>query len=261
MGELLNRHDVTWGWFQGGFKPTSRSGGKAVCGSSHANIGGVTVSDYSAHHEPFQYYKATANPHHLPPSSVAMIGHTDQANHQYDLSDFWAAADHGNLPAVSFLKPAKYQDGHADYSDPLDEQHFIVNTINRLERLPTWRSTAIVIAYDDSDGWYDHVMPPIVSQSNDPANDALTGPGHCGTAAAGRLSRTAADTGRGCRCSSSRRGRGATPSTTSSPTRPRSCASSRTTGAWAGSATSRWTRRPARSTACSTSAARRTRTG
>ena len=185
VGELLNRHDVTWGWFQGGFKPTSRSGGKAVCGSSHTNIGGVVVSDYSPHHEPFQYYKATANPHHLPPSSVAMIGRTDQANHQYDLSSFWAAADHGNLPAVSFLKPAKYQDGHADYSDPLDEQHFIVQTINRLQRLPSWRSTAIVIAYDDSDGWYDHVMPPIVNQSNDPANDALTGPGHCGIAAAG----------------------------------------------------------------------------
>jgi phospholipase C len=185
VGELLNRHHVTWGWFQGGFKPTSRSGGKAVCGSSHVNIGGVTVSDYSAHHEPFQYYKATANPHHLPPSSVAMIGRTDQANHQYDLSSFWAAANHGNLPAVSFLKPAKYQDGHADYSDPLDEQHFLVDTINRLQQLPSWRSTAIVIAYDDSDGWYDHVMPPIVSQSNDGVNDALTGPGHCGTAPAG----------------------------------------------------------------------------
>jgi phospholipase C len=185
VGELLNRHKVTWGWFQGGFRPTSRTAGKAVCGSAHTNVGGVLVPDYSAHHEPFQYYRATANPHHLPPSSVAMIGRTDQANHQYDLRDFWAAADHANLPAVSFLKPAKYQDGHADYSDPLDEQHFLVQTINRLQRLPSWRSTAIVIAYDDSDGWYDHVMPPIVNQSNDPAADALTGPGHCGTAAPG----------------------------------------------------------------------------
>ena len=50
------------------------------------NIGGNTVADYSPHHEPFQYYKSTANPKHLPPSSEAAIGHTDQANHQYDLS-------------------------------------------------------------------------------------------------------------------------------------------------------------------------------
>jgi phospholipase C len=83
---------------------------------------------------------------------------------------------------VSFLKAAGFQDGHAGYSDPLDEQTFVVNTINFLEALPTWSSTAVVIAYDDSDGWYDHQMPPIVNQSTGPA-DALTGPGACGTAA------------------------------------------------------------------------------
>jgi phospholipase C len=43
---------------------------------------------------------------------------------------------------------------------------------------------AVIIAYDDSDGWYDHVMPPIVNQSNMIA-DALTGPGSCGQAASG----------------------------------------------------------------------------
>ena len=188
VGDLLNAAGVTWGWFQGGFTPTSTSGGKAVCGSSHVNIGGATVPDYSPHHEPFQYYTSTSNPHHLPPSSPSMIGKTDQANHQYDLSSFWVAADSGNLPAVSFLKAAKYQDGHPGYSDPLDEQAFLVNTINSLQKLPTWRSTAVVIAYDDSDGWYDHVMGPITMQSSDPATDALLGPpGLCGTPAAGAI--------------------------------------------------------------------------
>ena len=38
---------------------------------------------------------------------------------------------------------------------------------------------AIVIAYDDSDGLYDHVQPPRVNASNT-ARDALTGPGACG---------------------------------------------------------------------------------
>ncbi len=187
VGDLLNVAGITWGWFQGGFTPTSyTASGMAVCASSHVNVGGANVTDYSAHHEPFQYYASTANPHHLPPSSPSMIGKTDQANHQYDLSSFWVAADAGNLPAVSFLKAAKYQDGHAGYSDPLDEQQFIVSTINHLEALPTWKSTAVVIAYDDSDGWYDHVMGPIVSQSGDPANDALLGSaGLCGTTTAG----------------------------------------------------------------------------
>jgi phospholipase C len=180
-GDLLNAKGVTWGWFQGGFTPTSRSKGTIVCGSSHQNIGGQTVSDYSAHHEPFQYYQSTSNPQHLPPTSVSMIGQTDQANHQYDLSNFWQAVNAGNQPSVSFLKAAKYQDGHAGYSDPQDEQNFLVNTINSLEKLPTWNQTAVVINYDDSDGWYDHVMGPIVNQSNDPINDGLTDPGMCGT--------------------------------------------------------------------------------
>jgi len=186
VGDLLNTAGVTWGFFQGGFTPTSTtSTGKAVCGSSHLNTGGATVTDYSPHHEPFQYYQSTANPHHLLPTSPSMIGKTDQANHQYDLSAFWTAADAGNLPAVSFLKAAKYQDGHAGYSDPLDEQTFLVQTINHLETLPSWKSTAVVIAYDDSDGWYDHVMGPVVSQSSDPTYDAVLGAGLCGTTPTG----------------------------------------------------------------------------
>ena len=87
---------------------------------------------------------------------------------------------------MSFLKAPAYQDGHANYSDPIDEQNFLVNTTNRLQKLPEWNSTAIIITYDDSDGWYDHVMPPIVSQSNDPKYDRLLGKdGLCGHAPAG----------------------------------------------------------------------------
>jgi len=44
---------------------------------------------------------------------VQAIGTTDQANHQYDLRDFFNALNAGNLPAVSDLKAPGYQDGHA----------------------------------------------------------------------------------------------------------------------------------------------------
>jgi len=166
IGDLLNARGVTWGWFHGGFRN---------CSQSHANKAGVVSKDYVPHHEPFQYYASTANPGHLPPSSVDMIGQTDRANHQYDLADFWAGVDANNLPAVSFLKAPAYQDGHASNSDPLDEQEFVVTTINRLERTPFWHNTAVIILYDDSDGWYDHAMSPIVNQSMDPSMDALNG--------------------------------------------------------------------------------------
>jgi len=174
LGDLLNARHLTWGWFQGGFRPTEYSGGKAVCGASSRNIAGHAVPDYSPHHEPFQYYASTANPHHLAPASVGEIGRNGRANHQYDLEDFWKAAESGHLPAVSFLKARMAQDGHAGYSDPLDEQLFIVGTLNRLQKLKDWQDTAVFIAYDDSDGWYDHVMGPIVNQS-DSSLDASCG--------------------------------------------------------------------------------------
>jgi phospholipase C len=178
IGDLLNARHVTWGWFEGGFAPTGTSTANGetlpVCGSEHENIGGAEVADYVPHHEPFQYYASTSNPDHLPPSSLAAIGRTDQANHQYDISDFYDALNGtggATLPAVSYLKAPAYEDAHPGYSDPLDEQNFLVNTINQIEESPYWRSTAIVITYDDSDGWYDHQAPTITEGSNDPSND------------------------------------------------------------------------------------------
>jgi phospholipase C len=247
IGDLLNAAGLSWGFFQGGFTPTTSfataTGGtqptstfipdqfkgkfatppasdEGLCNAVHpvgAAIGGTggvapgptnygNKNDYIPHHEPFQYYASTANPHHLPPTSLAAIGTDTQsfvggvpqfntANHQYDISNFNAlvgAIAHGylspdHLPAVSFLKAPGYQDGHAGYSDPFDEQQFVVNEINALERTPDWSSTAVVISYDDSDGWYDHVFSGIHNTSNTSGvanppgpQDFLTGTGLCG---------------------------------------------------------------------------------
>ncbi len=179
IGDLLNAKGVTWGWFQGGFRPTERAAGsdKAICGAYHLS-GLRPIPDYLPHHEPFQYYESTANPHHYAPASAASVGRTDAANHQYDISDFWDALAAGNPPAVGFVKAPAYQDGHPGYSGPLSEQSFLVALINRLQKSRFWGEMAIIIAYDDSGGWYDHVMPEIQSPSKSPA-DALTGSGLC----------------------------------------------------------------------------------
>jgi len=231
VGDELNAAGLSWGWFQGGFRPTTTfatasptqatklftpdefkgrfatapASDQGLCNAVHpvgAAIGGTGgygyKDDYIAHHEPFQFYASTANPHHLAPASLAAIGtdtqtitagvpQFDTANHQYDTSDFDSlvgAISHGylspdHLPAVSFLKAPGYEDGHAGYSDPLDEQAFVTREIDALERTPDWSSTAVVIAYDDSDGWYDHVDGGIHNAS-DTVADFLTGTGTCG---------------------------------------------------------------------------------
>jgi phospholipase C len=197
IGDLLNTKNITWGWFATGFAPSQpavlnpdgSTNTPAVCGTSHVlhqfTIDGTTyvvpnptinfttdvhtpAADYSNGDTPFMFYATTRNPHHLPPSSLAAIGTTDQANHQYDTSDFFDALKAGNLPAVTYIKPPHYANGHPGYSDPLVSQAYLVQTINAIIMSPEWESTAIVITWDDSDGWYDHVYPPVVQPSNTP---------------------------------------------------------------------------------------------
>ena len=199
IGDLLNKQNVSWGWFQGGFTPTtawdpSTAGSHAACASTHKNIGGLNESDYSPHHDPFQYYASTANPHHLPGTPGVAIGADDPqhqnsdgsytgANHQYDLSVFENAIANDTIPAVSYLKAATYQDGHPGNSDPIDEEHFYERIINALEKSPEWKDTAVVIAYDDSDGWYDHVAPKILNGSNNGVNGSTDDQNVCTTPA------------------------------------------------------------------------------
>ena len=240
IGDLLNRAGVSWGWFEGGFRPSTsyqqalaatgqtgqststfiadqfknagfqssvpNSSNQGLCNAVHPigpALGGTGQygykDDYIPHHEPFQYYASTANPHHLTVpteggqdtlSGLRSIGHDTQSyedgepqfntpNHNYDTSDFdqlVAGITAGQLPAsalpaVSLLKAPGYQDGHAGYSDPADEQQFIVNEINALQKSPDWRNTAVIVNYDDSDGWYDHVYSGVTNPSTSVADN------------------------------------------------------------------------------------------
>ena len=243
IGDVLNSEGVSWGWFQGGERPSAsfqaalsatgnssqntnvfqpdefktyfstaanrpaHSSNQALCSSVHpigVALGGTGQwgykDDYIPHHEPFNYYATTANPHHLTIptdasgndtlAGLATVGHDTQSfvsgvpqfdtpNHQYDMSDFdqllAAISNHelpqSALPAVSFLKAPGYQDAHAAYSDPADEQQFVANEINALEKSPDWSSTAVIILYDDSDGWYDHQFPGVQNPSLSPADN------------------------------------------------------------------------------------------
>jgi phospholipase C len=222
IGDLLNAQGVTWGWFQGGFAPTvpyaaatsTSAAAPAVCGAvrnqheypstapttivpnpalpllTGADVHGTTA-DYVSHHEPFQFYASTRNPHHLPPTSVNMIGKQDAANHQYDTVNFFQALNNNTLPAVSFVKAPAAYNGHPGNSDPITEQYWVTQVVNKVMQSSAWASTAIIIAYDDSDGWYDHVTGPIITASNvadtgtTPTYDHLAGAGNCGTPVVG----------------------------------------------------------------------------
>ena len=204
IGDLLNAANIQWGSFVGGFNlQTQNLNGTTGCPgvnsqgvlasnpgrSSVSPVTGRTVTDYVPHHIWFQYYQSTSNPNHLRPDSVKSIGFTDvpgknkvdPANHAYDLDDFFTSVGQGNYPAVSFIKMQAFQDAHPGNSNPLDEQTGVVKLMNFLQEQSDWDSTAVIIAYDDSDGWADHVFAK-TTQPSFSAQDALNGAGVCGVA-------------------------------------------------------------------------------
>jgi phospholipase C len=201
IGDLLNARSITWGSFMGGFNLLkTNANGSSGCGRiTNPTVPNFPFSsvDYIPHHAWFQYYASTANFTHARPSSVQAIGQSfigdggvpEPANHNYDSDDFFESIQAGSLPAVSFVKAPAYQDGHAGYSNPIDEQAFVIQVVNAIQDSKYWATTAIIIAYDDSDGWYDHQAPPILNPSSlatsgNPGGavnttDALNGPGLC----------------------------------------------------------------------------------
>jgi phospholipase C len=193
IGDLLNAAGISWGGFMGGFDLSlNNANGTTGCQrATHSPVVGQDMGDYLPHHNWFQYYASTANPKHERPSSPAAIGYSlehdgttrDPANHEYDLHDFYDAVKAGNFPSVSYIKMPAYQDGHAGYSDPLDEQNGVVELVNFIEQQPAWKDTAIIITYDDSDGWYDHAFAKTTSASFDQV-DQLDAAGKCGTGTA-----------------------------------------------------------------------------
>ncbi len=196
IGDLLNAQNLTWGGFMGGFNLTAaNSNGTTGCTrSTYSSVLGATKNDYIPHHNWFQYYASTANITHARPTSIAKVGYTDPkdasatpVHHEYDVNDFFSAVSAGNFPSVSYLKAPAFQDAHPGNSDPLDEQAFIVKVVNFLEQQPDWRNTAVIVTYDDSDGWYDHRYASPTTSSFDATTkegavigaDQVNGSGKC----------------------------------------------------------------------------------
>jgi phospholipase C len=150
LGAEASAAGTSWAWFQGGF---------GTCTPTNVN-------GYSPHHDPFQYFTSTADLTHADAFDPNMS--YPQANrHQRDLSVLDAAlagtpisGQVPVLPAISWVKAPQIDDGHPGYSGPALEDAFVGDLVSRLKASPYWKDTALVIAFDETGGWWDHVAPP-----------------------------------------------------------------------------------------------------
>ncbi|MGH7709252.1 MAG: alkaline phosphatase family protein, partial [Vulcanimicrobiaceae bacterium] len=154
---------IPWGWYEEGYDREPTDAANAPATGSHTS--------YVTHHNGPQYFGYIAR-------------NAELRGHLHGLHDLYAALDRRELPAaggvyfvkggftnILGLKPAdpdpavqkhfRGDDDHPAYSDAEISEAMVAATINRIARSPYWAHSAIVITYDDSEGDYDHVPPPM----------------------------------------------------------------------------------------------------
>jgi len=70
-------------------------------------------------------------------------------------------ARNDKLPTVSWIIPTSYQSEHPDYM-PADGAAFVASKIDAIAANPdVWAKTVFILNYDENDGLFDHVPPPV----------------------------------------------------------------------------------------------------
>jgi phospholipase C len=146
----LNHKAVSWGWYQEGF------------GNGKGN-------DHPAY-----------IPHHNSPQYFGYIRQNESMwSGEHDLLDFFTVIEKQELPAKSVVfvkggrenpfgwKPADPNamgilgdDDHPGYSDSQLSESLVAKVVNAVARSPYWKDSVIIVIWDDSEGFYDHVPPP-----------------------------------------------------------------------------------------------------
>ena len=80
------------------------------------------------------------------------------------LTRFYADAQAGTLPQVSWITPSEPNSEHPPALVSAGEA-YVTELVNAVMKSPNWSSTAIFLSWDDWGGFYDHVAPPHVDQN------------------------------------------------------------------------------------------------
>ncbi|MFG2192705.1 phosphocholine-specific phospholipase C [Streptomyces sp. NPDC048639] len=77
-------------------------------------------------------------------------------------TDFRADVAAGRLPEVSYLVPSAADSEHPGASSPVAGATVVHQVLDALASHPdVWRHTAVFVTYDENDGFFDHVPPPV----------------------------------------------------------------------------------------------------
>ena len=134
IGDAMNEKNISWAYYgdQWSTYLANPDGNYVTADNTYCNIC-----------NPFQY-------------STSIMTSASGRSHNQDTTDLYAAIKNGTLPAVSFVKPDGWLDGHPASSKLNLFEGFVKKIVDGVKANPKlWASTAIVVTFDEGGGYYD----------------------------------------------------------------------------------------------------------
>lgn len=149
IGDKLSKKNVDWAWYAGAWQATL---------DQFKDSGGIPkIPNFQYHHQPFNYFKQQGPENPAERNKRLRDGGLgDDAS----TNKFFADAQAGKLPAVTFYKPQGNLNMHAGYADVASGDRHITRALKVLQESPQWKNMVVIVTVDENGGWWDHVAPP-----------------------------------------------------------------------------------------------------
>ncbi|WP_455885067.1 acid phosphatase [Pseudomonas spelaei] len=149
IGDKLSKKNVDWAWYAGAWQATLEQ---------FKDSGGIPkIPNFQYHHQPFNYFKQQGPENRTERDKRLRDGGLGDES---STNKFFADAQAGKLPAVTFYKPQGNLNMHAGYADVASGDRHIARALKVLQESPQWKNMVVLVTVDENGGWWDHVAPP-----------------------------------------------------------------------------------------------------
>ncbi|MBD8671481.1 acid phosphatase [Pseudomonas lurida] len=149
IGDKLSKKNIDWAWYAGAWQATLEQ---------FKDSGGIPkIPNFQYHHQPFNYFKQQGPQNRAERDKRLRDGGLGDES---STNRFFADAEAGKLPAVTFYKPQGNLNMHAGYADVASGDRHIARALKVLQESPQWNNMVVVVTVDENGGWWDHVAPP-----------------------------------------------------------------------------------------------------
>jgi len=149
IGDKLSKKNIDWAWYAGAWQATLEQ--------FKDSDGIPKIPNFQYHHQPFNYFKQQGPENRTERDKRLRDGGLGE---EAGTNKFFADAQAGKLPAVTFYKPQGNLNMHAGYADVASGDRHITRALKVLQESPQWKNMVVVVTVDENGGWWDHVAPP-----------------------------------------------------------------------------------------------------